>query len=406
MSNDPCDLEEGRRFLVKLGRALTRLGTPAHRLEASLELVAQSLGLEAQLFSAPTMLMVAVGAPGNQHTMMFRVEPGDIDLGKLLEVDDIARQVGRGEMSTAEGEAALDALETAAPRFGPALVLPAWAVVSGAVARFLGGRWEDAAVAGAIGVTIGALSLLLGRKPAGARVFDLVASFFAAIGAGIAGYATGTTMQVTLLAGLIVLLPGLGITTAITELATRNLVSGTARLTAAAIVFMQLAFGVALGDRVVRFALGTQAARLPATPLPWWVEAILLGLSLVALAILFRAQTKTFIWIIAAGAIGFYGARLGAHFTGPELGAGLGGFAVALFGNLYARSDRGPALVPIVPGILLLVPGSIGFRSLASLMRDDVVSGIDTAFTMFVVAVSIVAGLLFANVLVPPRRGL
>lgn len=404
--SDERNLDENRRFLVKLGRALTRLGTPAHRLESSLELVAEALGLEAQLFSAPTMLMVSVGPAGAQHTLMFRVEPGEIDLGKLVQVDEVAQGVGQGRMSTAEGEAALDAIDEAPARYGPKLVLPAWAVVSAAVARFLGGRWEDALVAGAIGITIGALSIALGRKPAGARVFDLMASFFAAIAAGVAAIHTGTTMQITLLAGLIVLLPGLGITTAITELATRNLVSGTARLTAAAIVFMQLAFGVGLGDRLVRFLFGSQPTVLPQIPLAWWLEAGLLGISLVALAILFRAQTRNFGWIIAAGAIGFYGARLGAHITGPELGAGLGGLAVALFGNIYARSDRGPALVPIVPGILLLVPGSIGFRSLTSMMRDDVVSGVDTAFTMFLVAVSIVAGLLFANVLVPPRRSL
>lgn len=404
--SDERNLDENRRFLVKLGRALTRLGTPAHRLESSLELVAEALGLEAQLFSAPTMLMVSVGPAGAQHTLMFRVEPGEIDLGKLVQVDEVAQGVGQGRMSTAEGEAALDAIDVAPARYGPKLVLPAWAVVSAAVARFLGGRWEDALVAGAIGITIGALSIALGRKPAGARVFDLMASFFAAIAAGVAAIHTGTTMQITLLAGLIVLLPGLGITTAITELATRNLVSGTARLTAAAIVFMQLAFGVGLGDRLVRFLFGSQPTVLPQIPLAWWLEAGLLGISLVALAILFRAQTRNFGWIIAAGAIGFYGARLGAHITGPELGAGLGGLAVALFGNIYARSDRGPALVPIVPGILLLVPGSIGFRSLTSMMRDDVVSGVDTAFTMFLVAVSIVAGLLFANVLVPPRRSL
>ena len=226
------NIDEGRRFLVKLGRALTRLGTPAHRLEASLELVAEALGLEAQLFSAPTMLMVSVGPPGAQHTLMFRVEPGEIDLGKLVQVDEVAQRVGRGEMTTAQGEVELDAIEQAPPRYGPALMLPAWAVVSAGVARFLGGRWEDALVAGAIGITIGGLMFLLGRKPAGARLFDLVASFFAAIGAGVAALHTGTTMQITLMAGLIVLLPGLGITTAITELATRNLVSGTARLTA------------------------------------------------------------------------------------------------------------------------------------------------------------------------------
>jgi uncharacterized membrane protein YjjB (DUF3815 family) len=60
----------------------------------------------------------------------------------------------------------------------------------------------------------------------------------------------------------------------------------------------------------------------------------------------------------------------------------------------------------MVPGILLLVPGSIGFGSLAKFLDRDVLSGIDTAFTMILVAVALVTGLLVSNLIVPPRRAL
>jgi uncharacterized membrane protein YjjB (DUF3815 family) len=59
----------------------------------------------------------------------------------------------------------------------------------------------------------------------------------------------------------------------------------------------------------------------------------------------------------------------------------------------------------LVPGILLLVPGSVGMRSLTALMEREVISGIETAFRMVVIAVSIVAGILIANV-IGPRRSL
>lgn len=58
----------------------------------------------------------------------------------------------------------------------------------------------------------------------------------------------------------------------------------------------------------------------------------------------------------------------------------------------------------IVPGILMLVPGSIGFRSISSLLGQDVVIGLKTAMAMLLVAVALAGGLLFANVVVPPRR--
>ena len=59
----------------------------------------------------------------------------------------------------------------------------------------------------------------------------------------------------------------------------------------------------------------------------------------------------------------------------------------------------------LVPGILLLVPGSIGYLSVSSLMQRNTVAGIDTAFTMVLTAVSLVAGLLIASILAPePKR--
>ena len=57
-----------------------------------------------------------------------------------------------------------------------------------------------------------------------------------------------------------------------------------------------------------------------------------------------------------------------------------------------------------MPGILLLVPGSIGYRSLASLLRREVVLGVETAFQMMLIAVALVAGMLIANIVSPHRR--
>ena len=60
----------------------------------------------------------------------------------------------------------------------------------------------------------------------------------------------------------------------------------------------------------------------------------------------------------------------------------------------------------IAPGVLILVPGSVGFRSIAALMDDRVVAGIDTAFSALLTAIALVVGLLVANVVLPARRDL
>jgi len=57
-------------------------------------------------------------------------------------------------------------------------------------------------------------------------------------------------------------------------------------------------------------------------------------------------------------------------------------------------------------GIILLVPGSVGFRRLSYVLDRDVLLGIDTAVTMTALLTAIVAGLLFGDLLIPPRRKL
>jgi uncharacterized membrane protein YjjB (DUF3815 family) len=107
-----------------------------------------------------------------------------------------------------------------------------------------------------------------------------------------------------------------------------------------------------------------------------------------------------------AGLAGFFGARLGVHLLGPEVGSFVGALFVGTMANVYARLLRRPAVVPIAPGLLLLVPGSIGFLSLSSLMQRDTIAGIEAAMKMIVVAISLATGLLFSNVVFPaPRLG-
>ena len=54
----------------------------------------------------------------------------------------------------------------------------------------------------------------------------------------------------------------------------------------------------------------------------------------------------------------------------------------------------------------VLVPGSMGLRGISSLLHRDTLTGVETTFATFVVAIAIVAGLLVASAVVSPRRSL
>ena len=125
-----------------------------------------------------------------------------------------------------------------------------------------------------------------------------------------------------------------------------------------------------------------------------------------ALTILLKAHLRDAVWIVIAGALAVGGAKLGASFLGPELGVFFGALIVGIASNGYSRLLDHPAMITQVPGILLLVPGSVGFRGLAALLDRQIVSGVDTTFKMILTAMALVAGTLIANIVVPSRREL
>ena len=391
-------------FVLLLGRAFHSAGYSAQRLEDSLDAVARRLGLvNPQFFSTPTSIMASFGPVGRQRTHMLRVEPGDVNLGTLAGLEQTALDVAYGLITPTEGAVAIQRLMEAPSPYGPGLTTLGYGVVSGAATQFLGGGLREVTVAALLGLGLGVLSRVTARRRRVGRVFEPVAAFLVSAGALALARAFGpVSVLVATLGGLIVLLPGLTLTVAMQELATRNLASGTARLSGAFITFLAIAFGVALGNRIGGAVFGSAAAVAP-VPLPDWAAAIAVVAAGLGFVVVLRAAPRDAPWIVLIGALGMLGGRLGAATLGVELGTFTGALAVGLASSLCERWSRRPGAVVLVPGILLLVPGSVGFRGLTSLLERQAVAGIETIFSMILTAVALVAGLLVAGVIAPER---
>lgn len=390
-------------FILSLCRALHGCGYAAHRLEGVLAAAAHQLGVEAQFFSTPTSIFVSFGKLERQRTHLIRVEPAEQDLGKLSALDRLTSQVLRGELSPREGSERIAVIQAAPSRYGPLLTTLAFGLTSGAATRFLGGGVREIVAGAALGLVIGLLALVAQRFAAVARIFETAASLTAAFLAAAAATAvTPFSVFTATMAGLIVLVPGFTLTIALTELSTRHLLSGTARLSGAFMTFLGITFGVALGNTLAASVFGPYPTVQPAA-IPAWTNLLALIVAPLGFTVLLKAEQRDIPWIIVMGVLAFYGSRLGTGVLGPELGAFVGAFVVGSASNLFARVLDRPSQVLVVPGILLLVPGSIGYRSLSALMEREVVSGIETAFSMLVIAVSLVAGLLMSNAVTPRR---
>ena len=100
------------------------------------------------------------------------------------------------------------------------------------------------------------------------------------------------------------------------------------------------------------------------------------------------------------------GTRSGSAWLGPQFGVGLGAFALGLASNLYTRLVRRPSVVTLLPGLMVLVPGGLGFKGLEFIIQKQLVMGLDTAFQALFVAIALLTGLLLAQATVQPRTAL
>ena len=397
---------EERRFLLRVAELLHAYGTPAYRLERVLQKVAGALGVQSSFLAAPTSILVSFGEAPDESTHLLRVEPGEVNLGKLVEFDEVMELVESGRLPPEEATARLDAVAAAPSRYPWPISALSWGVASAGAACFFGGGVVEVGLTLVLGAAIYFLARWLPRRPSAVGVFEPLAAFSAAFAALLtARLVLGVDDRLVTIGSLIVLVPGLTLTIGFTELATRHLVSGVARIAGAATIFLTILFGVALAWRLGDGLMTPEAGSAYAIqPLPSWTVWLAVAVAPLAFAVLLEARPAEIgvVWI--ASVLGYGAARFGADRLGADLGPFLGSLTVGIASNLYARSANRPALVPLTPGILFLVPGSLGFRSLTSFLERDSLAGMEWAFQTGMVAVSLVGGLLAANIVLPPRR--
>lgn len=402
------------QIVLRAAELLHSYGTPAHRLERVVTLLASSYGLVIQVFSTPTSIFISFEGETHEQVRLLRVEPGGVDLGKLVDIDILLDEIAAGSVSETEAIDQMAELDAAAPRWAGAWGVLGHALAACTAALFFGGQPIDIGLSLLLGGLIGTLELASARQHGVAGVFEPLAAFLAAFGGVLGAHLTGGAVNdgVVALASVIVLVPGLSLTVALLELATRQLSSGTSRLAGAASVFLTIAFGAYMGRFAGAALLGELPARVVTAPsgwiATWWAMGIAIALASLGFGMLFRARLKELPWILGAAGLGFTVVRMVSSAAAEDSRAVMSAFAgaltVGLFGNAYARIAGRPSTVPLLPGLLVLVPGSIGYRALTAFADHDAIMGVESGAEMLLVAAALVGGLLVANAVLPPRR--
>lgn len=400
----PYEANHYASLVINLGRALLHVGSPSHRLEAAMQIMAQRLGLTAEFFSTPTALLVSLGDGSKQQTFLARSDPGSANLSKLADLTEVMRALAEHEITPEMADEQVRSIDHAPSLYGWQWQLLGFVILAAGIAPLLGGGIKEALLASLLGLVVGSAVLTLRRHIERSRLITpLAATLVTFIGTIWCGLNPSVALLPAVTAGMIVLMPGMDLTVAARELATGHVVSGSSRLAFGLTILALLGLGMVIGGVLGQAAVG-------AVPITYSPDRVLIngfiGLTMAAagLMLLNQAHKKDWPWMFLACLVAWLVTGIGSFLEAPVIGAFLGALAVGISGNVFVSVTGRPGSIMHIPGLIVLVPGSIGFRSVTSLLSDDVVTGIETALLTAIIAIALTTGMMLASVLMPPNK--
>jgi uncharacterized membrane protein YjjP (DUF1212 family) len=408
---DPAEFRMKTRFVVKLGRALHECGTTSQRIERHLMNVTRMLGLNGSFLISPTTFTCAFWEEDelDQFIHIERVEPAENNLGRLWEIDRLVESIADKRISFSEGIERLEQVTTSPWNYSPRVNAFSWALIGGSFAALLSSNAQDCLAATALSLILFFITELGSRHVSWKPVVTILAPFVSGIlASGVAALGGGINVPFVILSSIIIFIPGLALTIALTEISAGQLISGSSRLVDAAMLLVKLFFGAISGIAVADFLFhghdlgGASLAQLP----EWKTWPALAGLSL-GLGIAFNIPQRKIAWGLLSAAIAFGAASAGQAWFGMYAGMFIGALAVGLFSNLYSRITRGPGSILMTQGIVLLVPGSKTYMILNHWVSgQNILPGASGGNQSLMVFISLVAGLLFSNALLPTQKSI
>lgn len=401
--------EEACGFIIKLGVAANGYGSTAGRLELYLTRLTEALGYRGAFRISTSEIICAFQEEDNQpqQIQMVILPPAGLDLSKLALVGELVDKLEAGQISFSEGLARLDAIQKTPVPWGRLASALSYAFVGGGLAVLFSCGWWDVLFSSIFSLIVYAMVLL--SSSAGWRMAEWLplssAFVVAALTAGARFVVPEVNLLLVVVAAIAVLLPGYTISLGLIELVGRHVVSGTANLMSGLVYLAKQIAGAWLGASLV-IALLPAYAVSTATPVSSQWLWLFMPLVIIGLCVVFQTSRKDFLWAAFGCAIAYGGILLGSAITGGNLGNLLGTIIAVVFANLWARKTRRPTSIVMLPAIVLLVSGSIGFRGLAAMASGQVAIGEQQFMQMFIVALTIAAGLLIGNTIVKPQASL
>ena len=203
-------------------------------------------------------------------------------------------------------------------------------------------------------------------------------------------------LGLTILASIIIFIPGLAITTALEEITSKSLVSGAAKLFDAIIVLFKQFFGVLLGLGLMTSFIDVDLIQ-HVSELPKWTIFLAIPVLSITLFPIFQVRKKDMFFGLLTGVLAFFITVLLSGY-GVMVSTFIGTLSIVGISSLFNRIYKTPKIVYLTQGIIMLVPGSKSFMGLSNSFLNSSIAGSVNLFEQVAfILMGIIGGLLFAG---------
>ncbi|MCH4896143.1 threonine/serine exporter family protein [Marinilabiliaceae bacterium JC040] len=385
------------KFVIKLGMALHKYGILSYKIESYLRQICEIKNIKGTFMDNPTWINYVFYEDDDQtYTYMKIVKPGEINLGGLARIHEITKKLLAEEISFSEASDEIENIDNNTQQ-RKILEFIAFLISGPSFCVILNTNWMSAIAAGIAGIFIYLLYNFASKSDYISSTLESAVAFASTLVVGGLSYIfPNINVSLSILASIIIFIPGLSITNSLEEITSYNLTSGTAKFSGAMVSLFKQFFGVMLGLAFI--SLFMEVKHVPTIDdIPKWVDPIAILLLVCSLLPIFKVRHRDVFLCIVIGFISFY-TTVFLEFTGILLSIFIGTIAVMICSKIFGKISKSPKIVFIMPGIVMLVPGSKAFIGLSSLFGT---SAADTPSNMWMqvayIFMGIIGGLLLSG---------
>jgi uncharacterized membrane protein YjjP (DUF1212 family) len=391
-------IPEKYQHIIELGKALHVYGVPSYKIQSYLTKVSKTQGLHGVFMDLPTWINYVFYEDEQTYNYIECIPPGVLNLGGLSRVDEVTNKVISKELHSSEVVSELKKINAETKKTNHFILAISYAIASGAFSLMIGTNWISFIFALVLGALAYPFVYLSTKSNYLETILESLISFIITVFASLLHLIIPEfNLGITILSSIIVFIPGLAITTALEEIASKNLVSGGAKLFDSIISLFKQFFGVLLGlalmSSIIDFKLLVHVSDLPR-----WIMFCGIPLFSLSLLAIFQVRKKDMLFGVITGVSVFFITVLFSGY-GVLFSTFVGTLAAVAISNLFHRITKTPKTVYLIQGIVLLVPGSKSFMGLSNSFLNSSIIIADNLYEQVIFTLmGIIGGLLFSGV--------